>query len=83
MCGQPYHRIAQDVVVLLAPKLVTQRHRVAVQAAFESKGLKPVFHFSGSRVETGRFQAIYYMGQLDFNLYRPTTTPPSTAHGRR
>ncbi len=35
----------------------------AVQVAFESKGLKPGFHFIGSRVETRRFQA---MGQLDW-----------------
>jgi hypothetical protein len=55
-------------------------HAVAVQVAFESKGLKPVFHvsssrgetkpvfhFIGSRVETRRFLA---MGQTGFNLYR-------------
>ena len=30
---------------------------VAVQVALESKGLKPVSHFIGSRVETRRFQA--------------------------
>jgi hypothetical protein len=43
---------------------------VAVQVAFESKGLKPDFHFIGSRVETGRYQA---MGHTGFNLY---TAPP-------
>ena len=35
---------------------------VAAQVAFESKGLKPVFHLIGSRVETGCFQA---MDELD------------------
>jgi hypothetical protein len=35
---------------------------VAVQVAFESKGLKTGNHFIGSMVETRRFQAI---GQLD------------------
>jgi hypothetical protein len=34
---------------------------VAVQVEFESKGLKPGFHFTGSSVETRRFQA---MGKL-------------------
>jgi hypothetical protein len=42
---------------------------VAVQVVFETKGLKPGFHFTGSRVETRRFQA---MGQLDSTR----TTPP-------
>jgi hypothetical protein len=38
-------------------------HRgVAAQVAFESKGLKPFFHFIGRKVETRRFQA---MGQLN------------------
>jgi hypothetical protein len=35
---------------------------VAVQVTFESKGLKPVSHLTGSRVEIRCFQA---MGQLD------------------
>jgi hypothetical protein len=35
---------------------------VAAQVAFESRGLKPDFHFMGSRLETVRFQA---MGRLD------------------
>jgi hypothetical protein len=39
-------------------------HRgVAVQVAFESKGLKPVFHLIGSRVETRCYQA---MGQFNW-----------------
>jgi hypothetical protein len=42
---------------------------VAVQVAFESKGLKPVFHFTGARVETGRFQA---MGQPHSSCTAPT-----------
>jgi hypothetical protein len=41
---------------------------VAVQVESERKTLKPEYHFSGSRFETGRFQA---MGQL-----RSTCTPP-------
>jgi hypothetical protein len=32
---------------------------VAVKSAFESKGLKPGYHFIGSRVETGRFRALW------------------------
>jgi hypothetical protein len=42
---------------------------VAVQVEFESKRLKPGFHFIGSRVETRRFQA---MGQLKSTCYSPT-----------
>jgi hypothetical protein len=38
----------------------------------ESKGLKPVSHFKGSRVETRRFQS---MGPSEFNLYSPTVKP--------
>jgi hypothetical protein len=34
---------------------------VAVQVAFDSKGLKPGNHFTGSRVETRRFRS---MGRL-------------------
>jgi hypothetical protein len=41
-----------------APKSWMHAPGVAVQVAFESKGLKPVFHFIGSRVETRRFQAM-------------------------
>jgi hypothetical protein len=49
---------------------------VAVQVAFESKGLKPVSHLIGLRVETRRFQA---MGKLD----SPCTAPPvpDVVHG--
>ena len=36
---------------------------------FESKGLKPIFHFIGSRVETRRFQA------MGLNLCSPTSAP--------
>jgi hypothetical protein len=38
---------------------VQQPLDVAVQVAFESKGLKPGYHFIGSRVETRRFQALW------------------------
>jgi hypothetical protein len=73
---QPLHvHVAVQVL-----ERVLQRHdvhAVALQVAFESKGLKPGYHISGSRVETRRFQA---MGQL-----HPTctasprrTTAPST-----
>jgi hypothetical protein len=49
-------------------------HRgVAVQVAFESIGLKPGFHFIGSRVETRRFQA---RGSAGFNVCSPTAAPP-------
>jgi hypothetical protein len=41
---------------------------VAVQVKFESKGLKPGYHFIGSWVETRRFQA---MGQLDSTCTAP------------
>jgi hypothetical protein len=51
---------------------------VAVQATFESKGLKAGFHSIGSRVETKRFQArdillslFQAMGQLQLSLYSP------------
>jgi hypothetical protein len=43
-------------------------HGVAVQVAFESKGLKPLFHFTGPRVVTRRFQA---MGKLDSTCTSP------------
>jgi hypothetical protein len=39
-----------------------------MQVAFESKGLKPDFHFIGSRFEIGRFQA---MGKLDSTCIQP------------
>jgi hypothetical protein len=47
--------------VPLAPSRnsVSASHRVAIQVAFESKGLKPGFHFIVSRVETRRFQALW------------------------
>jgi hypothetical protein len=48
---------------------------VAVQVEFESKGLKPVSHLIGSRVETRRFQA---MGQLDSTCTAP---PGRTSRG--
>jgi hypothetical protein len=35
----------------------SRRRAVAAQVAFESKGLKPGFHFIGERVETRRFQS--------------------------
>ena len=45
---------------------------VAVQVAFESKGLKPAFHvFPGSRVETTR--ALSSHGPTAFNLCIPTS----------
>jgi hypothetical protein len=51
--------------------LALHRHRaVAVQFELEKQLLKPGFHFTGSRVETGRFQAM--AGSTAFNLYRPT-----------
>jgi hypothetical protein len=37
---------------------------------FEGKGLKPGFHFIGSRVETRRLSSYRSTG---FNLYSPTT----------
>jgi hypothetical protein len=56
---------------------------VAVQVAFErAKGLKSLFHFKRSRVETRRFQAVGHQalsscGSPAFNLYSPT--PPAAA----
>jgi hypothetical protein len=42
----------------VVPRVV--HHRAAVQVAFvKSKGLKPVFHLIGSRVETRRFRALW------------------------
>jgi hypothetical protein len=38
---------------------VEERLAVAVQVDFESKGLKPAYRISGSRVETRRFQALW------------------------
>ena len=45
---------------------------VAVQVAFESKGLKPVSRLTGPMVETRRFQA---MGQLHSSCAAPPGTP--------
>jgi hypothetical protein len=45
-----------------------RRRDVAVQVAIESKGLKPVSHFIGSRVETRRLSR---HGSTGFNLYSP------------
>jgi hypothetical protein len=42
---------------------------VAVQVAFGSKGLKPILHFIGSRVETRHLSSY---GSTGFNLYRST-----------
>ena len=51
---------------------------VAVQVdPFESKGLKPDFHFIGSRVETRRFQAY---GSTEINLYSPHLGAPLRVH---
>jgi hypothetical protein len=52
----------------LGPLLGVGRHGVAVHVAFESKSLKPVSHLKGSRVETGRFQAV---GQLNSTRTQP------------
>ena len=50
-------------------RLEVVRQGVAVQVAFESKGLKPGYHVTGSRVETRRFQA---RGELQyFNVLQP------------
>jgi hypothetical protein len=47
----------------------------AVQVAFESKGLKPGFHFLGSRVETRRFQA------MGLNCTQRVQPPPRSVVG--
>jgi hypothetical protein len=44
---------------------------VAAQVAFKRKGLKPVFHFIGSRVDARRLSGA--MGQLHSTWYCPTT----------
>jgi hypothetical protein len=44
--------------------------RVAVQAEFESRGLKPVLHYTGSRVETRRLSSY---GSTGFNLHSLTS----------
>jgi hypothetical protein len=54
------HRALQ--LQLVRQALALNRSGAAQIDPFESKGLKPVSHFIGSRVETRRFQA---MGQLD------------------
>jgi hypothetical protein len=54
------------------------RHAVAVQVAFESKGLKPVFHLSASRVETRRFQATSICHQLGSTCTAPPRACPSS-----
>jgi hypothetical protein len=41
----------------------------SVQDEFESKGLKPVFHFTGSRV--GSPGAFKRYGSTGFNVYSP------------
>ena len=51
--------------------------RVAAQVEFERQSLKPGGHFIGSRVETGRFQA---MGKLDSQLAQPPP-PRSVSSG--
>jgi hypothetical protein len=46
----------------------------------ESKSLTPVFHLMGSRVETGRFQAV---GELDSTCTAPLPCPRGTRCGSR
>jgi hypothetical protein len=59
ICTQPHHvairRLHRVAVGLGLPR---RRLAVAVQVKFESKRLKPVFPFIGSRVETRRFRAL-------------------------
>jgi hypothetical protein len=89
-CTQPCFELGVEGVAVAGVLRDVRREQevqaVAVQVdPFESKGLKPVYHFSGSRVETRRFQA---MGQLDstvpgtssygFNLYQALQTMDST-----
>jgi hypothetical protein len=60
-----------------AARVSLMRLGVAVQIAFERKGLKPGFHVTLSRVETRRFQA---MGQLSSTCSAP---PRRQEHSRR
>jgi hypothetical protein len=66
---QPHHGPPPGV---RSVNVVNGRRSVAVQVECERQTLKPVVHFTSSRVETRRFQA---MGQLDSTLYSPTTAP--------
>jgi hypothetical protein len=67
-----------ELVVASAPPVLRQLHQaVAVQDAFESKRLRPVFHFTAfhstdSRVETRRFQA---MGHSWIQRVQPHQVP--------
>jgi hypothetical protein len=51
----------------------TSPRGVAVQVAFESKGLQPAFHFVGSRFRPGALRGNLAMGSGGVNVHRPTS----------
>jgi hypothetical protein len=57
------------------PGLALPHRRVAAQVAFESKGFKPEYHISVSRVETRRVQALW--DQLDSTCTDSTCNSPT------
>jgi hypothetical protein len=71
--GEDVEREGGDACDVVPVRQLHRRARalvVAVQGAFESKGLKPVSHLIGSRVLSS-------YGSTGFNVYSPTSSSTS------